>query len=192
MEERIALSARERERLKILHEIGQGHLSQVEGSRRLELSTRQVRRLERRVEAEGAGKAARPHSGRGAAALPGLRSDAGGGEVSRARAGGEPGDPAEVDDRGRAVASTSEAAEGGAHVARAASLVWRAGDDGLVALLLVGRARSPVAVDCPDRRCHEPHRGPVRRARLDAREPEDARRVAPAPRPAPGLVHRSR
>ncbi len=52
-EERIELSARERERLKLLHEIQQGHLSQVEASGRLRLSTRQVRRLERRVEAEG-------------------------------------------------------------------------------------------------------------------------------------------
>ncbi len=55
MEERIALSARERDRLKVLHEVREGHLSQVEGSRRLRLSTRQVRRLERRVEAEGDG-----------------------------------------------------------------------------------------------------------------------------------------
>ncbi len=53
MEERIALSGRERERLKVLHEIEQGHLSQVEGSQRLGLSTRQVRRLERRVKTEG-------------------------------------------------------------------------------------------------------------------------------------------
>ncbi len=54
-EERIELSARERERLKVLDEIQQGHLSQVEASGRLRLSTRQVRRLERRVEAEGDG-----------------------------------------------------------------------------------------------------------------------------------------
>ncbi len=53
MEERIALNAKERERLKVLHEVKQGHLSQVEGSRRLGLSARQVRRLERRVKAEG-------------------------------------------------------------------------------------------------------------------------------------------
>jgi len=53
MEERIALNTKERERLKVLHEVEQGHLSQVEGSRRLGLSARQVRRLERRVKAEG-------------------------------------------------------------------------------------------------------------------------------------------
>ncbi len=53
MEERIALSARERERLKVLHEVEEGHLSQVEASQRLGLGTRQVRRLERRLESEG-------------------------------------------------------------------------------------------------------------------------------------------
>ncbi len=48
MEERIALSGRERERLKVVHEIGQGHLKQVEASQRLRLRVRQVRRLQRR------------------------------------------------------------------------------------------------------------------------------------------------
>ena len=44
-EERIALSARERERLKILHEVEQGHLRQIDAADRLRLSDRQVRRL---------------------------------------------------------------------------------------------------------------------------------------------------
>jgi Helix-turn-helix domain len=52
-EERIAMGTRERDRLKVLHEVEQRHLSQVEAARRLRLSTRQVRRLERRVVAEG-------------------------------------------------------------------------------------------------------------------------------------------
>jgi len=51
--ERIALSQRERDRLKVLHEVERGHLTQVEGARRLELSDRQVRRLLVRVRAEG-------------------------------------------------------------------------------------------------------------------------------------------
>ena len=51
--ERIALSQRERDRLKVLHEVERGHLTQVEGARRLELSDRQVRRLLGRVRAEG-------------------------------------------------------------------------------------------------------------------------------------------
>jgi len=42
--ERIAWSSRERERLKVLHEVEEGHLKQVEAARRLRLSDRQVRR----------------------------------------------------------------------------------------------------------------------------------------------------
>ena len=52
-EERISMSQRERERLKVLPEIQQRHLTQVEGASRLRLSPRQMRRIERRVEAEG-------------------------------------------------------------------------------------------------------------------------------------------
>jgi hypothetical protein len=52
-EERISMSQTERERLKVLHGIEQGYWTQVQGARRLRLSTRQVRRLERRVAAEG-------------------------------------------------------------------------------------------------------------------------------------------
>ena len=52
-QERIGLSVRERERLKILHEIQQGHLRQVTAARRLRLTDRQVRRLLMRLRAEG-------------------------------------------------------------------------------------------------------------------------------------------
>ena len=52
-EERIALSQRERERLKVLHEVERKHLRQQEAAERLHLSTRQVRRLMRRVKGEG-------------------------------------------------------------------------------------------------------------------------------------------
>jgi hypothetical protein len=52
-EERIELSARERERLKVLHEVEQGHLRQIDAARRLRLSARQVRRLLRRLHAVG-------------------------------------------------------------------------------------------------------------------------------------------
>jgi transposase len=51
--ERIELSQRERDRLKVLHEVEQGHLPQVEAAKRLRLSDRQVRRLQARVRAEG-------------------------------------------------------------------------------------------------------------------------------------------
>src|SRR3990170_507258 len=53
--ERIELSQRERDRLKVLHEVEEGHLTQVEAARRVHLSDRQVRRLLVRVRAEGDG-----------------------------------------------------------------------------------------------------------------------------------------
>ena len=51
--ERMELSAQDRERLKVLHEVDQGHLRQIEAARRLRLSDRQVRRLQARVRQEG-------------------------------------------------------------------------------------------------------------------------------------------
>ncbi len=51
--ERIALSQRERDRLRVLHEIEEGHLTQVAGAGRMHLSDRQVRRLLRRIEKYG-------------------------------------------------------------------------------------------------------------------------------------------
>jgi hypothetical protein len=44
-EERIELSERERDRLRMLHEVEQGHTKQVEAAQRLRLTDRQVRRL---------------------------------------------------------------------------------------------------------------------------------------------------
>jgi hypothetical protein len=61
--ERIELSAKERERLKVLHEVEQGHLKQVEAARRLRLTDRHVRRLQARLRA--AGDAAMVHGLRG-------------------------------------------------------------------------------------------------------------------------------
>ena len=52
-EERIELSAKERERLKVLHEVEQGHLPQIDAARRLRLSDRQVRRLLERLRKVG-------------------------------------------------------------------------------------------------------------------------------------------
>lgn len=51
--ERIELSARERERLKVLQQVEEGHLKQVEAARRLRLSDRQVRRLQARLRSQG-------------------------------------------------------------------------------------------------------------------------------------------
>lgn len=49
------LSQRERDRLKVLHEVEEGHLTQEQGGQRLGLSARQVRRLLRRVRQQGDG-----------------------------------------------------------------------------------------------------------------------------------------
>jgi hypothetical protein len=53
--ERIELSAKERERLKILQQVEESHLKQIEAARRLHLTDRQVRRLQIRLRAEGDG-----------------------------------------------------------------------------------------------------------------------------------------
>ena len=62
-EERIGLSQRERDRLRVLQEVEGRHLQQVEAAARLKLSVRQVRRLQRRWRAEGDGGLV--HRGRG-------------------------------------------------------------------------------------------------------------------------------
>ena len=51
-EERLELSQRERERLKVLHEVQRGHL-EVEAQWRLKLRVRQVRSVLRRLEGRG-------------------------------------------------------------------------------------------------------------------------------------------
>ena len=51
--ERIELSARERERLKVLQQVEEGLLKQVEAARRLRLTDRQVRRLQAQLRREG-------------------------------------------------------------------------------------------------------------------------------------------
>jgi transposase len=53
--ERIALSQRERDRLKVLHEVQQKHLSQVAAAERLKVSDRQVRRMLQRIGERGDG-----------------------------------------------------------------------------------------------------------------------------------------
>jgi transposase len=62
-EERIGMSQRERDRLRVLQEVEGRHLQQVEAAARLKLSVRQVRRLQRRWRAEGDGGLV--HRGRG-------------------------------------------------------------------------------------------------------------------------------
>src|ERR1035437_9662535 len=51
--ERMALSQRERDRLRVLQEVKQGHLTQREAARRIDLCDRQVRRLLLRLQEQG-------------------------------------------------------------------------------------------------------------------------------------------
>lgn len=51
--ERIELSAKERERLKVLQQVEEGHLKQIEAAGRLHLTDRQVRRLQARLRSQG-------------------------------------------------------------------------------------------------------------------------------------------
>jgi len=51
--ERIPLSQRERDRLKVLHEVKQKHLSQVAAAVRLKVTDRQVRRMLLRIASAG-------------------------------------------------------------------------------------------------------------------------------------------
>jgi transposase len=51
--ERIALSQRERDRLRVLHEVQQGHLTQVAAAQRIKITDRQVRRLLLRIREQG-------------------------------------------------------------------------------------------------------------------------------------------
>jgi hypothetical protein len=52
-QERISLSGRERERLKVLQQVEEGHLQQIEAARRLRLTDRHVRRLQARLRSQG-------------------------------------------------------------------------------------------------------------------------------------------
>lgn len=51
--ERVALSQRERDRLKVLHEVNQKHLTQVVAAQRLKVTDRQVRRMLHRMRERG-------------------------------------------------------------------------------------------------------------------------------------------
>jgi transposase len=51
--ERMALSQRERDRLRVLQEVERGHVTQVEAARRIDLCDRQVRRLLLRLREQG-------------------------------------------------------------------------------------------------------------------------------------------
>ena len=127
-QEELRMSAQERDRLKVLHEVQKRHITQVQAGKELglqralgasaaETSTGQGRRSGSAAAAraalqpalagedQAAGRGAVPAAEAGAAVAR-LRTHAGGGRTGRgAWHRGEPGDPAAVADRGEAVAS---------------------------------------------------------------------------------------
>ena len=133
--ERIELSASERERLKVLQQVEEGHLKQVEAARRLRLTERQVRRLQIRLRSEGDGGIVHGLRGRASnrkiparlrqpcrvpvasGALCGLWPHPGRRASGTQRNGGEPGNGAELDEYGGAVAAAPPESESGACVA---------------------------------------------------------------------------
>ena len=118
--ERITLSQRERDRLKVLHEVQQKHFSQVAAAERLKLTDRHVRRMLMRICERGDsgmvhGLRGRPSNRKLAAActevlalspaLCGLRAYAGGRTPGPGWFAGEPRNAAEMDDPGGFVAA---------------------------------------------------------------------------------------
>ena len=136
--ERITLSQRERDRLKVLHEVQLKHLSQVAAAERLKISDRQVRRMLLRIREHGDGALVhglrgRPSNRKLAARLeqkvlarvgqryadfgPTLAAE----HLAKDGFPVEPGDAADVDDQSGLVASALPAGEKDPRVAGAKS-----------------------------------------------------------------------
>ncbi len=144
-EERIELSQQERDRLKVLHQVREGHLKQVEASVRLGLSPRQVRRILTAGGGRGRGIVhglrGRPSNRKIPAAVQGRVLAAvqrryadfgptlGGRETGRARAEGESANVAPMDEPGGAMGATTAAREGGPCMAEAGSDAFRPGHE---------------------------------------------------------------
>jgi hypothetical protein len=145
--ERITLSQRERDRLKVLYEVNQKHLTQVAAAKRLRVTDRHVGRMLLRLREHGDGSLVhglrgRPSNRRLAARFeqkilarlrqryadfgPTLASE----HLAQRGFPGEPGDAAEMDDPGGLVPSALPAWEDRACVARAKSQFRGDGDAG--------------------------------------------------------------
>ena len=206
--ERIELSAGERERLKVLQQVEEGHLKQVEAARRLRLSDRQVRRLQARVRSQG---------DRGIVhRLPGCRSNRKIGNALRERVMREL-RQARYTGFGPTLAAEHLARQGivvsretlrswmdaaglwqacrrkvkRVHVMAAqAQLLRRTGDDGQLAVSVAGGSRSGVPLGGDDRRRHEPRLGSFGGTRFDRRKSAHIAMLAGMSRAAAGAVHR--
>ena len=126
--ERITLSQRERDRLRVLHEVQQRHVTQVAAAARLKVTDRQVRRmLAPHPRTQGCGSDSRitrtaiesqagsPFRGEGfdsrGSALCRLWAHAGRRALSPGWFPREPGDPADLDDQSGLLASALPAGE---------------------------------------------------------------------------------
>lgn len=165
--ERIELSARERERLKVLQQVEEGHLQQMEAARRLRLSHRQVRRLQQRWRREREeGIVHRLRGRRSNRKIPDAARKRAITELRQARYAGF-GPTLAGEPLARAGLLTSRealrqwmSAEGlwqprksqaRACVAAAALLSGRVGDDGQLPVRLAGRTRAALSVNRHDR-----------------------------------------
>ena len=201
------MSQRERDRLKVLHEVQKGHLTQragggavgADGSLGAKAAGAAAGGGRPRggasvagpaVEPEVAGGVAGAGGGPGASGLPGLWPDAGRrvpGAAGRDR--GQQGDAAAVVDGGGGVEGAAAAGEGGPHLAAAAGVSRRTGAVGHLRACLAGRARPGALPDYHDRRRHQPAAGTFCAARLDGGEPADVEDLSAALGPPAGVLH---
>ena len=166
--ERIALSQRERDRLKVLHDVQQKHLTQRAAAERLKVSDRQVRRMLLRIGEHGDGALVHGLRGRPSNRKLAARFE----QKVLARVGqryadfgptlaaehlakdgllGEPGDAAEVDEQSGLLASARTACESRSCMAGAKGLFRGIGDAGQLSVSLAGGTRSRLPVDRADR-----------------------------------------
>ena len=178
------MSERERDRLKVLHEVEEGHLTQVAAARRLRLTDRHVRRLLVRLRTDGDG--ALVHGLRGRASNRKISKTIEQRSLHRLRrpdyAGFGPTLAAEhLARRGIRVSREtlrnwmSEAGLWRPRRQRLKSVhVWRPRRSAFgelvmmdrLAVPLAGGARPGLSSDRDDRRCHQPGLGPFRSARF--------------------------
>ena len=204
--ERIALSQRERDRLKVLHEVQQKQLTQVAAAERLKVSDRHVRRMLLGLRERG--DRSLIHGLRGQPSNRKLAARLEQKILARVRQ--------RYADFGPTLAAEHLAQEGFA-VSREtlrkwmtqAALwrprsqrvktihVWRERRASFGELVMqdsspfrCGGSRSGLPAHRPDRRCHQSHLGPVHRARHHGREPANSRGLVAALWTSLGPLHR--
>src|SRR5216683_1411209 len=210
-QEELWMSRKDRDRLKVLHEVRKQHITQVQSGERVAISPRWVRELLRRMKARG-----------DRAVVHGLRGKASNRRLPEATKAGavklfaQQKQARQWHDYGPTLAA-EELAEHGlkvgketsrkwllqaglwkarrarverAHVAPPPSTLGRAAAVGHQYARLAGRTRAAVVSDCHARRCHLAADRALRRSRFDGGEPGDVRQLCEDERTATGGVHR--